>query len=256
MKYLRLVSHQAKALRQRAQIECARLVLDRSTVLLVASTKCCLRHPDSASARENRDTVFCQMRRAIDLIHFVIREGMSPDQTEDIDLIDMPGVPYHDSVAMSGSGEEQSNLDSQTSIIGALKHFENSVDMMRMSSVSPSYCEQVSSLLDSIIERTQDFTDSAYTSHEHRQNIIMLSDRAKMEMSSLLRIPGVSSHMHAEQAESLLHMEDRAGESTIMAVRWILLTLKTNLFFLIYLIICNYEVEILNKYFESTLSNN
>ena len=88
---------------------------------------------------------------------------MSPDQTEDIDLIDMPGVPYHDSVAMSGSGEEQSNLDSQTSIIGALKHFENSVDMMRMSSVSPSYCEQVSSLLDSIVERTQDFTDSAYT---------------------------------------------------------------------------------------------
>lgn len=216
--------NQAKALRQRAQIECARLVLDRSTVLLVASTKCCLRHPDSASARENRDTVFCQMRRAIDLIHFVIREGMSPDQTEDIDLIDMPGVPYHDSVAMSGSGEEQSNLDSQTSIIGALKHFENSVDMMRMSSVSPSYCEQVSSLLDSIIERTQDFTDSAYTSHEHRQNIIMLSDRAKMEMSSLLRIPGVSSHMHAEQAESLLHMEDRAGESTIMAVRALLQT--------------------------------
>ena len=29
------------------------------------------------------------------------------------------------------------------SIIGALKHFENSVDMMRMSMVSPSYCEQV-----------------------------------------------------------------------------------------------------------------
>ena len=29
------------------------------------------------------------------------------------------------------------------SIIGALKHFENSVDMMRMSMVSPSYREQV-----------------------------------------------------------------------------------------------------------------
>ena len=164
------------------------------------------------------------MRRAIDLIHYVIREGMSPDQTEDIDLIDMPGVPYHDSVAMSG--EDQSNLDSQTSIIGALKHFENSVDMIRMSSVSPSYCEQVSTLLDSIVERTQDFTDSAYTSHDHRQNIIMLSERAKLEMTSLLRIPGVSSHRHEEQAEQLhmqaeqlLHMEDRAGEATIIAVR-------------------------------------
>ena len=34
-------------------------------------------------------------------------------------------------------------LFSPFSIIGALKHFENSVDMMRMSMVSPSYCEQV-----------------------------------------------------------------------------------------------------------------
>ena len=70
-------------------------MLDRSTVLLVSSTKCVLRHPDSASARETRDTVFCQMRRAIDLIHFVIREGISADQgADDVDLIDMPGVLY------------------------------------------------------------------------------------------------------------------------------------------------------------------
>ena len=118
-------------------------MLDRSTVLLVSSTKCVLRHPDSVSARENRDTVFCQMRRAIDLIHFVIREGISPDQNmEDMDLMDLPGVSYQDT--MSGIGnEENSSLDSQTSIIGALRHFENSVDMMRMSSVSPSYCDQV-----------------------------------------------------------------------------------------------------------------
>ena len=38
--------------------------------------------------------------------------------------------------------------DSQTSIIGALKHFENSVDMIRMSSVSPSFCEQVTVTVD------------------------------------------------------------------------------------------------------------
>ena len=37
------------------------LLIKRSTVLLVSSTKCCLRHLDSTSARENRDTVFCQV---------------------------------------------------------------------------------------------------------------------------------------------------------------------------------------------------
>lgn len=35
-----------------------------------------LRHPESTTARENRDTVFCQMRRAMDLIHFVVRDGI------------------------------------------------------------------------------------------------------------------------------------------------------------------------------------
>lgn len=28
------------------------------------------------AARENRDTVFCQMRRAMDLIHYVVKDGV------------------------------------------------------------------------------------------------------------------------------------------------------------------------------------
>lgn len=37
-----------------------------------------------------------------------------------------------------------------------------------------------------VLERTQDFTDSAYTSHEHRENILLLSDRVKTELEHLL----------------------------------------------------------------------
>ena len=58
---------------------------------------------------------------------------------------------------------------------------------MRMSIISESYKEQLTACLDSITERTQDFTDSAYTSHEHRQNIIMLCDQAKHGLVHLLR---------------------------------------------------------------------
>lgn len=36
----------------------------------------CLRHPDSSEASQNRDTVFCQMRRAMDLIHYVVKDGV------------------------------------------------------------------------------------------------------------------------------------------------------------------------------------
>lgn len=45
-------------------------------LLLYLFIKTCLRHPESISARENRDTVFCQMRRAMDLIHYVVKDGV------------------------------------------------------------------------------------------------------------------------------------------------------------------------------------
>ena len=35
-----------------------------------------LRHPQCTYSKENRDTVFCQMRRAMDLIHYVVKDGV------------------------------------------------------------------------------------------------------------------------------------------------------------------------------------
>lgn len=62
--------------RRRAQMAAARQVLERSTMMLLTSSKTCLRHPECPSAKENRDTVFCQMRRAMDLIHYVVKDGV------------------------------------------------------------------------------------------------------------------------------------------------------------------------------------
>lgn len=42
--------------------------------------------------------------------------------------------------------------------------------------------------LDTICERIQDFTDSAYTSHEHRENILLLIDRIRLQVNQLLRV--------------------------------------------------------------------
>lgn len=40
--------------------------------------------------------------------------------------------------------------------------------------------------LEAVLERTQDFTDSAYTSHEHREAILEASERLKSELDHLL----------------------------------------------------------------------
>lgn len=46
--------------------------------------------------------------------------------------------------------------------------------------------ETLPSALEAVLERTQDFTDSAYTSHEHREAIIESSERLKAEVDHLL----------------------------------------------------------------------
>lgn len=60
--------------------------------------------------------------------------------------------------------------------------------MSRMTLLATSTRERLSSALNVAVERTQDFTDSAYTSHDHREKILLLCDRAKLELNSLLRI--------------------------------------------------------------------
>lgn len=50
----------------------------------------------------------------------------------------------------------------------------------------PACQETLSAALDAVLEKTQDFTDSAYTSHEHRQAILNSSERLKNEVEHLL----------------------------------------------------------------------
>ncbi|XP_033204366.1 alpha-catenin related isoform X3 [Bombus vancouverensis nearcticus] len=159
--------------RRRAQMAAARQVLERSTMMLLTSSKTCLRHPECPSARENRDTVFCQMRRAMDLIHYVVKDGV---------------LDCSESQSYSNSqSPQQEDWDSSTAF-SALKHFERLVETTRMTLLGPGCRETLTAALDTVIERTQDFTDSAYTTHEHRENILLLCDRAQLELNTLLRI--------------------------------------------------------------------
>ncbi|XP_026830454.1 alpha-catulin-like [Ooceraea biroi] len=177
--------------RRRAQMAAARQVLERSTMMLLTSSKTCLRHPECPSAKENRDTVFCQMRRAMDLIHYVVKDGV---------------LDCSESQSYSNSqSPQQEDWDSST-VCSALKHFERLVETTRMTLLEPGCRGTLTSALETVVERTQDFTDSAYTSHEHRENILLLCDRAKLELNTLLRIGNsmVSRTLDLSRKESTL----------------------------------------------------
>ncbi|XP_035448649.2 alpha-catulin isoform X3 [Spodoptera frugiperda] len=153
--------------RRRAQVAAARNVLERSTLMLLTSSKTCMRHPTSASARENRDTVFCQMRRAMDLIHYVVRDGL----------------PGH---------EEQSHEAAQWeagTALGALRGLTGQVRTARArGGADITRRRSLASTLRALVERTHDFTDSAYTSHEHRQRILALAERIAYELERLVAV--------------------------------------------------------------------
>ncbi|XP_076293574.1 alpha-catenin related isoform X2 [Lasioglossum baleicum] len=157
--------------RRRAQMAASRQVLERSTMMLLTSSKTYLRHPECPSARENRDTVFCQMRRAMDMIHFIVKDG----------------VLYRYMPKYQPKNPAELDYERRTALF-ALKHFERLVETTRMTLLGPGCRETLTAALDTAIERTHDFTDSAYTSHEHRENILLLCDRVKLELNSLMRV--------------------------------------------------------------------
>ncbi|XP_013780387.1 alpha-catulin-like [Limulus polyphemus] len=193
--------------RRRAQMAAARQILERSTMMLLTSSKACLRHPECETARENRDTVFLQMRRAMDLIHFVVKDGVIPDLAASSKGTTEPrknsGTCSKHSKKSSIAEWRLEDLNQCLTVHNAIKKFEDIVEMTRMTLVGPAYRDQLTSALDTVVERTQDFTDSAYTSNEHREKILLLCDRAKLELNQLLRI-GVG----LDQAGSISPSED------------------------------------------------
>lgn len=318
----------------------ARQVLERSTMMLLTSSKTCLRHPDCIDARENRDTVFCQMRRAMDLIHYVIKDGVvhadhsrsssrsrgaatsstsanagasavdwelerptassslrhfsrlmeqsrprfeePMGEESEICQSNVAAGPSADStnsppsssvvnqermssqqqfqqktcasteptqssngrdrgeIGVEGAGglngrpkdllmRSNSNRDrhhngsKQRSYLSCDREMltrnaelgitsKNDVLNMEMSVLSPHTREELMAALDKAVEKTQDFTDSAYTTHEHRENILLLCDRTRLELNQCLRLA-----VNMEQFPSASFDIDTAVDSVLAA---------------------------------------
>ena len=121
--------------RWRSQIDSARVFLQRSSTLLIVSSKTFARHPGTPSARENRDTVFCQMRRALDLIHYIIKEGVV-DCTNKFGL-DGVSIP----VSILSACDEQDSEAFTSTVLRAIKYFQASIFPQNFTMPSPKICQ-------------------------------------------------------------------------------------------------------------------
>ncbi|XP_030407480.1 alpha-catulin isoform X2 [Gopherus evgoodei] len=145
--------------KKKARMAAARAVLEKCTMMLLTASKTCLRHPDCESARLNKEGVFHRMRLALEQVIEIVTESRP-------------------------SGE---NEMAAISIYTSIKEFKNKVEGLRENLYFFSK-ENLSAMLELILEHTEDFTDSAYTSHEHRERILEQSKQAKMELEQLVSV--------------------------------------------------------------------
>ncbi|XP_058877498.1 alpha-catulin-like isoform X2 [Acipenser ruthenus] len=142
--------------KKKSRMAAARAVLEKCTMMLLTASKTCLRHPDCDSARINKDGVFQRMRLALEQVIEIVTEAR-PNGEGDI-------LPV--------------------SIYMGIREFKNQLESLREGLCLLSK-ENLTALLEVVLEHTEDFTDSAYTSHEHRERILELSRQARLELEQL-----------------------------------------------------------------------
>ncbi|XP_039382400.1 alpha-catulin isoform X4 [Mauremys reevesii] len=145
--------------KKKARMAAARAVLEKCTMMLLTASKTCLRHPDCESARLNKEGVFHRMRLALEQVIEIVTDSRPSRENE------MAAI----------------------SIYTSIKEFKNKVEGLRENLYFLSK-ENLSTMLELILELTEDFTDSAYTSHEHRERILEQSKQAKMELEQLVSV--------------------------------------------------------------------
>ncbi|CAB1423836.1 unnamed protein product [Pleuronectes platessa] len=157
--------------KKKARMAAARAVLEKCTMMLLTASKTCLRHPDCESARINKDAVFHRMRCALEQVIEIVTEARS-------------------------CGE---NKILPASIYNGIKDFKSSVECLRENLYSSSP-QSVGSQLEALVERTEDFTDSAYTSHEQRQAILSVCQLARQDTQQLMNAWIEAQSVHAKEA--------------------------------------------------------
>ncbi|XP_070066624.1 alpha-catulin isoform X1 [Drosophila virilis] len=208
--------------RRRAQMFSARQILEKSISILLTSSKNSLIHSDCVIVKENRDTVFCQIRRAMDLIHFVIKDsifdsakhmafrnarGNSNYENESIyttikrivNLIKkfkLQSIQYDCNSNKEGNNnadafyplfnDDDWKKEENLPPIDGSHMIKNTNFKKHMTYESLDLSEELSVAFDKLFEKTHDFTDSPYISHEHRKNILIYCDNCKLQFDMYL----------------------------------------------------------------------
>ncbi|EJD75283.1 CBR-CTN-1 protein [Loa loa] len=208
-----------KSEKRRGQMAVARTMLERLTMLLLTSNKTLLRHPDSDSARQCRNGVFQQMRLALQLIALCVSDGVMHFDASHFTL---------------PSNEEVLDIGMQLTANAAIRRLMEMLEMVRMTcNIGTGTRERLISALDSLCEMTQDFTDSAYTPHHHREQILDFLEECRFELTNLIQPDVADEPLRNESIEVSVErltrrLKDLKKQLQIVAMEQVSEVLRTN----------------------------
>lgn len=140
----------------KAEMGAARSVLEKSTMMLLTTSKTCLRHPDSRSAKGNREGVFKKMREAMATITSVVQD--EPKEESE-----------NGGLAMD------------------LGNFESIMEAYKQSSPGDSECKiRFQKAFTKILDDVQSVINSPHTRKEKREKILALCENAQDIMKDIL----------------------------------------------------------------------
>ncbi|CAD6184915.1 unnamed protein product [Caenorhabditis auriculariae] len=210
--------HDLKSEKRRAQMSVARTALERLTMLLLTSSKTFLRHSDCESALQCRDGVFDQIRLSLELIAICVCDG----------VLTMEKNRY-------APEDQQMPIDIalQLTANAAIKQLTEMLEMIRMTSrVGAGVRERIVAALDALCQLTQDFTDSAYTPHHHREQVLDFLEECRFEMTNLIQ-PDENEHLASSGLEVTVErlnrrLKDLSKQLQIVAMEQISEVLRAN----------------------------
>ncbi|RXN00595.1 Alpha-catulin [Acipenser ruthenus] len=178
--------------KKKSRMAAARAVLEKCTMMLLTASKTCLRHPDCDSARINKDGVFQRMRLALEQVIEIVTEARPNGEGDILPVSIYMGIREF-KVRGSIPAPQQHMGIRECKVRGSIPAPQQHMGMRecknQLEGLREGLCllskENLTALLEVVLEHTEDFTDSAYTSHEHRERILELSRQARLELEQL-----------------------------------------------------------------------
>ncbi|UJR36232.1 hypothetical protein I4U23_028964 [Adineta vaga] len=154
--------------RRRSQLSASRTILEKSTMLILTSSKAYLRHTDCLHSRKCRDLVYGQVRRALDMVQLIVYDSGSTtlNTTPTLTLL---------------------LAKNEINFVKSLRQFEYAVEMLNASSTSTTK-EQLEQLCNTTIDNSQDFTDSIYISIEQREKVLEYHKKLHEQLDDIIKL--------------------------------------------------------------------